>query len=51
METRSTGVGQFIDNVRVLELPLNARNVSELILLSGAAVSGGAQGTNRNYVF
>lgn len=49
VETRSTGVGQVIDNVRVLELPLNARQVSELILLSGAAVAGGAQGTNRNY--
>src|SRR5206468_4565029 len=49
VETRSTGIGQVIDNVRVLELPLNARQVTELILLSGAAVSGGAQGTNRNY--
>src|SRR5439155_12897670 len=26
VETRNTGVGQVIDNVRVLELPLNARN-------------------------
>ena len=49
VETRSTGIGQVIDNVRVLELPLNARQVTELILLSGAAISGGAQGTQRNY--
>src|SRR6266571_4705149 len=49
VETRSTGISQLIDNVRVLELPLNARQVTELILLSGAAIAGGAQGTQRNY--
>ena len=41
VETRSTGVGQVIDNVRVLELPLNGRQATELILLSGAAIAGG----------
>src|SRR2546427_2925617 len=49
VETRRTGVGQVIDNVRVMELPLNGRQVTELILLSGAAVGGGAQNTPRNY--
>ena len=49
VETRSTGVGQVIDNVRVLEMPLNGRQVTELIILSGAAVGGGNQMTNRNY--
>ena len=49
VETRSTGIGQVIDNVRVLELPLNARQVTELIILSGTAVGGGNQTTNRNY--
>ena len=49
VETRSTGVGQVIDNTRVVELPLNARQVTELIILSGAAMDGGAQATNRNY--
>src|SRR5206468_11043057 len=49
VETRNTGVGQVIDNTRVLELPLNGRQAVELIILSGAAVGGGAQATNRNY--
>ena len=49
VETRNTGVGQVIDNVRVLELPLNARNVQQLITLSGNAIGGGATGTNRGY--
>jgi hypothetical protein len=49
VETRSTGIGQVIDNVRVLELPLNARNVQQLIMLSGNAVGGGVFGTNRGY--
>jgi Carboxypeptidase regulatory-like domain len=49
VETRSTGIGQVIDNVRVLELPLNGRNVTELIYMIGAAVGGGNQMTNRNY--
>src|SRR5678816_20200 len=45
VETRTTGVGQVMDNTRVLELPLNGRQVSDLILLSGAAVQGGASFT------
>ena len=49
VETRSTGVGQVIDNLRVLELPLNGRNLQELIILSGAAVGGGDQGTARTW--
>ncbi len=47
VETRSTGVGQVIDNVRVLELPLNGRNVQELIILSGAAIGGLGTPTSR----
>jgi hypothetical protein len=42
VETRSTGVGQVMDNTRVLELPLNGRRVTDLILISGGAVQGGA---------
>ncbi len=44
VETRSTGVGQMIDNQRVLELPLNGRNPTELIFLAGIAI----QNTNVN---
>ena len=38
VETRSTAVGQVIENERILELPLNGRQVTDLITLSGAAV-------------
>src|SRR3989454_7374934 len=31
VETRTTGIGQVVENARVLELPLNGRNVNELI--------------------
>ncbi len=43
VETRSTAVGQVMENVRILELPLNGRQVTDLIVLSGAAVGGQAQ--------
>jgi len=41
VETRSVGVGQIMETERILELPLNGRNVTELITLSGAAVQTG----------
>jgi hypothetical protein len=52
VETRTVGVGQVIENARILDLPLNGRNVSELISLAGGATptslasSGG--GSSRN---
>jgi hypothetical protein len=52
VETRTTGIGQVIDNTRVLELPLNGRQVTELVLLSGAAVQapdGRYNPGSRNY--
>src|SRR5262245_6400915 len=39
VETRASGVGQVIENQRILELPLNGRQVTDLITLSGAAVA------------
>jgi hypothetical protein len=48
VETRSAGVGQVVETQRILDLPLNGRQVTDLISLSGAAqqtaVGGGTQG-------
>ena len=51
VETRSTGVGQVVDNLRVSEMPLNGRNPIELVFLAGMASSpgNGAINTVRNY--
>lgn len=45
VETRSSGIGQVIDNQRVLELPLNGRQVTELIYLSGMDHAGERRGS------
>jgi hypothetical protein len=37
VETRNVGVGQVMENTRILELPLNGRQAVELIALAGAA--------------
>ncbi len=39
VETTSTGVGQVVDSQQVVDLPLNGRRPTELIFLTGAAVS------------
>jgi len=41
VETRSTSIGQVIENERIEELPLNGRQATELIALAGAAVRPG----------
>jgi hypothetical protein len=58
VETRSPGIGQVITNQQVLELPLNGRQLTQLIFLAGLATGGAdanaAQGASalnsvRNY--
>src|SRR5687767_1223534 len=45
VETRRMGVGAVVEEERILELPLNARQVTDLITLSGAAVQVPASAT------
>ena len=40
VETRSPGIGQVITNQQVLELPLNGRQLTELIFQAGLAAGG-----------
>ncbi|HEY7337959.1 MAG TPA: carboxypeptidase-like regulatory domain-containing protein, partial [Bryobacteraceae bacterium] len=50
VETHSTGVGQVVDQQRVVELPLNGRNATQLIFVAGAASTGDPNlNTNKNY--
>ena len=51
VETRSTGIGNVIDNQRVIEMPLNGRNPVELVVLNGMASlpGNGAINNVRNY--
>jgi hypothetical protein len=51
VETQSNGVGQVIDQQRVVELPLNGRQATDLIYLSGGATTApaGDLNSNKNY--
>jgi len=51
VETHESGVGQVIDQHSVVELPLNGRQATDLIVLSGAAntAPAGDLNTNKNY--
>ncbi|MDQ2945232.1 MAG: carboxypeptidase-like regulatory domain-containing protein, partial [Acidobacteriota bacterium] len=51
-ETHTNAISQVIDQTRIVELPLNGRNPTQLILLSGAAAApptGGDLNTSKNY--
>ncbi|MBV8842140.1 MAG: TonB-dependent receptor [Bryobacterales bacterium] len=41
VETQNSGVSSIMENQRILDLPLNGRNPSDLIQLAGAAVAPG----------
>jgi len=49
VETRSQGVGSVMENQRILELPLNGRQVTDLIELSGAATPATAIQAPKNF--
>jgi Carboxypeptidase regulatory-like domain len=51
VETQSNGVSQVIDQRRVVDLPLNGRQETQLILLSGASVQapGSDMASSKNY--
>jgi len=38
VETQATGVGQVLENQRILELPLNGRNTADLVTMAGPVV-------------
>jgi len=38
VETQATGVGQVLENQRILELPLNGRNAADLVTMAGPVV-------------
>jgi hypothetical protein len=48
VDVQSAGISDVIDNERIVELPLQGRQVTDLIVLAGAAVQTGTVGT-RNF--
>jgi hypothetical protein len=44
VETRQLGVSTVVESERIVELPLNSRDVTQLITLSGLAVQTGGNG-------
>jgi hypothetical protein len=47
VETRSLSVRQVIENAQIVDLPLNGRNPTDLILLAGGAVAAGGTSSSR----
>lgn len=50
LETNTSSIGQVVDSTKVLELPLNGRNVFSLGLLAGNTTPVTGQGTNLPFV-
>ena len=48
VDVRSAGISEVVEQERILELPLQGRQVTDLIVLAGAAVQTGAPG-NRHF--
>ncbi len=48
VETRNVGIGQVIESQRILELPLDGRAATQLILLAGGAVQTTLDSPHRN---
>ena len=46
VDTQRAGIGEVIENERIIELPLNGRNPTDLIELAGAAVNLPDQGAS-----
>ena len=49
VETRDTSISQVMDNTRMVELPLNGRQVTDLVVLSGANLVSATTSFVRNY--
>ena len=49
VETRNVGIGQIMENQQILELPLDGRNVAELVTLAGGAVEVGQTSANISF--
>ena len=49
VDTSRAGVGEVIENARIMELPLNGRNPVDLIELAGAAVNINAAPNTRSF--
>jgi Carboxypeptidase regulatory-like domain len=41
VDVRSSGISEVVENERIVELPLQGRNVTDLVVLAGAAVQTG----------